>query len=91
MLFHFETAKKLDKVKVDFIRTDLDVALTFAQIASETDNSEKMIRTSRNARKGYDAGLQFMSTAKITAFEREIIGVKLKRLKSALLNLGEAL
>ena len=91
MLYHFETAKELDKLKVDFIRTDLDVALSFAEIARQTDEREKAIRNQQNARKGYDAGFQFMSTAKITDFDREVIGVKLRRLKSALLDLGEAL
>ncbi len=90
VLYHFETAEELDKLKVDFIRTDLDVALSFAEIARQTDEREKVIRNQQNARKGYDAGFQFMSTAKIT-FDREVIGVKLRRLKSALLNLGEAL
>jgi hypothetical protein len=37
MLYHFETAEELSKLKVDFIRTDLAVALTFAQIALQTD------------------------------------------------------
>ena len=91
MLYHFETAKEIDKLKVDFIRTDLDVALSFAEIARQTDEPEKAIRNQRNALKGYDAGFRFMSTAKITDFERELIGVKLRRLKSALLNLGETL
>jgi hypothetical protein len=76
--------------RVDFVRTDLDVALSFAEIARQTDERAKVVRNQRNARKGYDAGLQFMSTANITDFEREIIRVKLGRLKSALLNLGEA-
>ena len=88
MLYHFETTKELIKLKPDCMRADLDVALTFAQIASQTDNSEKMIRTQRNARKGYDAGHQFLDTAIITRFDREIIGAKLTRLKSALLSLG---
>jgi hypothetical protein len=90
MLYYFETAKELRKLKVDCIRTDLDVALTFAQIACQTDDREKTIRTQHNARKGYDAGLQFMSTAKITRFDLEVIEEKLIGLKSALLGLGES-
>lgn len=91
MLYHFETAKELAKLKVDFIRTDLDVALSFAEVAGQTDERKKTTRYQQNARKGYDAGVQFMSTADVTAFERELIGVKLRRLKWALLNLGEKL
>jgi len=90
MLYHFETAEELSKLKVDFIRTDLAVALTFAQIALQTDKREKAIRNQRNARKGYDAVLRFMGTASLTRFERENITRSLALLKSTLLSLGES-
>jgi hypothetical protein len=72
MLYHFETAEEVSKLKVDFIRTDLDVALIFAQIARRTDKREKEIRNQLNARRGYDAVLQFTGTASLTRFEQEI-------------------
>jgi hypothetical protein len=90
MLYHFEAAEDLNKLKVDFIRTDLDIAVTFAQIASQTGESEKTIRSQRNARKGYDAVFLAISTAALTHFERENIRRKLESLKSALQKLGES-
>lgn len=90
MLYYFETIDELGNLRVDSIRIDLDIALTFAQIARQTPERKNAIRNQRNARKGYDAGLQFMDTANVTRFDREIIGAKLIRLKAALLSLGEA-
>jgi hypothetical protein len=90
MLYHFEAAEDLTRLKVDFIRTDLDVALTFAQIARQTGESEKTIRNQRNARKAYDAVLHYMGTASLTRFDQENLTRKLALLKSALLSLGES-
>ena len=40
MLFHFANAEDLSKLNVDFIRTDLDVAITFVEIARQTQERE---------------------------------------------------
>jgi len=68
----------------------LDVALSFAQIAGQADERQKVIRHQGNARKGYDAGLRFITVANVTRFDREILQLKLLALKSALLALGES-
>ena len=74
--------------KVDFIKTDLDIAITFAQIAQESTDENKAARNLRNARKAYDAVLHFLSTAALTPRDRKITE-KLAWLKSALMALGE--
>ncbi len=89
MLFHFESADQLNTLKVELIKTDLEVALTFAQIASQTNDREKAIRNQQNARKAYDTVVRYAASATLTHFERERIATKLKLLKSALLSLGE--
>jgi hypothetical protein len=90
VLYHFEAAENLNKLKLDFIRTDLDVALTFAQIAGQTGEREKSIRNQLTARKGYDAVLHYVGTASLTRFDQENLTRKLALLKSALLSLGES-
>jgi hypothetical protein len=72
--------------KVDFIKTDLDIAITFAQIAQESTDENK---AARNLRKAYDAVLHFLSIATLTPRDQKQIIEKLAWLKSALMALGE--
>lgn len=90
MLFHFENAEELSKLNVDFIRTDLDVAITFVEIARQTQEREKAIRNLNNARKAYETVLLYLRVATLNHFEHEYIERKLGLLKSGLLRQGEA-
>jgi hypothetical protein len=90
MLYHFEGAEELNKLKVDFIKTDLDTALTVVQIARQTNEREKAIRNQQNARKAYDAVLRYMGSASLGRSDRGNMMRKLSILKSALLSLGES-
>lgn len=76
-------------LKVNFIKTDLDVALTFAQIASQTGDRDKAVRNQRNARKAYDTLVRYMDSASLDRSDLDAITRKLALLKSALLGLGE--
>ena len=67
MDYQFRAAlENVNQSKVDFIKTDLDVAITFAQIAQESTDENNAGRNLRNARKAYDAVLHFRSTATLT-------------------------
>lgn len=90
MLFHFENAEELSTLNVDFIRTDLDVAITFIEIARQTQEREKAIRNLNNARKAYETVLLYLRVATLNHFEHECIERKLGLLKSGLLRQGEA-
>jgi hypothetical protein len=90
MLYHFEGAEELNKLKADFIKTDLDVALTLVQIALQTKDRNKAIHNQQNARKAYDTVLRYMGSASLCRFDRENMMRKLSSLKSALLTLGES-
>lgn len=90
MLYHFEATEDLNSVKVDSIKTDLDTALTFVQIARQTSEREKSIRNRRNARQAYDVVLRYIDSASLNGLEREHLTKKLASLKSALLSLGES-
>lgn len=89
MLYHFETAELKD-LKPDFVRKDLDAALTFAEIARQTGDRAKAMRNQRNARSGYDAIIRYIGTVNLNRVESENITRKLALLKSALLSLGES-
>lgn len=90
MLYHFEAAEDPNALKVDFIKADLDVALTLTQIARQTNEREKAMRNQHNARKCYDAVLEYLGAASLDRHEQIQIARKLALLKSALFILGES-
>ena len=81
---------EFNRLKVDLIKTDLNVAITFTEIATESTNEETKHRNRGNARKAYDSVLHFLSTAILTPIDEKEITTKLALLKSALMKLGEA-
>jgi hypothetical protein len=90
MSYHFEVAKYPNTLKVDFITTDLEVALTFAEIARQTGDGAKAFRNRQNARKAYDFVLLYLGTASLSRSEQQVLKKKLAILKSTLLSLGES-
>ncbi len=77
---------------VDFLRTELDVGLTFARIALESQaNSAKRRRNTANARKAYDSFVSWEKRVRLTAVEKQKFETKLKKVKSILVKLGETL
>jgi len=91
MLYHFESAEPSPAPPADRMKTDLDTALTLAQIARQTPDADKAMRNRQNARRGYDAVLRYLSTATLTVAQRQNFERKLVLLKSALVALGESL
>jgi hypothetical protein len=80
----------LNRNKADFLKTDLDTALTFVDIASQAGlNLGKKLRNQANARRAYDTVLRFLKHATLNAEEDREIYDRLSRLKLALEKLGE--
>lgn len=80
---------ELNDRKVDLIKADLDASYTFASIACQANDGNKRMRNRKNARKGYDTVLHFLTTAKLTQGEAAEIDKGIARLKQALVELGE--
>jgi hypothetical protein len=76
---------------MEFINTDLDVALTFTKIAQKSRNQETVTRNRANARRAYDTVLRYLQRVSATAEASEQINTKLEQVKSALQKLGETL
>lgn len=77
---------------VDFLSTDLDTALTMAEIAlGARGDSEKRLRNTRNARRAYNAVLYFSKRVTLTSRKERELGEKLSRLQAALQELGESI
>jgi hypothetical protein len=82
----------LNHTRIEFLKVDVETALTFSAIALKSDtDSERMLRNRHNARRGYDTILHFMRNVAFTDDERSFMSNRLKRLKSDLLALGETL
>ena len=76
--------------RVHFLKVDLDIALTFADIALNAGaDSEKRIRNQANARKAYDNAIHLLRRLTLANVEVREVDQKLRRLKSALQELGE--
>jgi hypothetical protein len=75
---------------LDFLRTDLAIALTTTNIAATAaEGSEKRQRNTRNARRAYDTILRLRERLVTTSGETKELDDKLLDLEVALARLGE--
>lgn len=86
-----DTKSRFNKVSTDFLKLDLQTALTFTGLALHTDDGVKKQRNRRAARKAYDTILHLIDRVTLTDREAEFFEEKLGRLKSDLIELGESL
>jgi hypothetical protein len=84
---------QLNRTSADFLKVDLETALTFSGIALENKDvkyaEEKRRRNQFNARRGYDTILHLMKKLPLTERDAEFVGRNLQRLKLELQELGE--
>jgi len=90
-----ELHREWKRAGIAFLKTELETALVFAEIALQSaSDSQKRSRNRANARKGYDTFLhlrQYWSAAEPLASCIPEMEQKLRRLQSALRALGETL
>jgi hypothetical protein len=79
----------VNKVGTDFLKLDLQTALTFAGLALQTNDGVKRERNRRAARKAYDTILHLIERVGIANDEAELFEKNLEQLKSDLVKLGE--
>jgi hypothetical protein len=82
---------ELSRTSVEFLKIDVQTALTFSGIALQSEHdSEKRRRNQMNARRGYDTILRLLKKAPVTKADVRMLSRNLKRLKSELQQLGES-
>ena len=90
-----ELQQQVNTAAIAFLETEIETALTFAQVAFQAGNDYvKKRRNQENARKAYEAIMwarRRFSLTELTAGDREAIEDKLSRLKAQLEQLGEQL
>lgn len=85
----FASSAKLNRVSIDFLKTDMATLLIFTRSALNTDNREKRSRNRQVADKGYKTILRLMKKVKLTQDDADFFSKKLRQLKSELRMLGE--
>jgi hypothetical protein len=72
------------RIGAEFILTDLDVAMTFLDVAAVSKCEETISRNHDNARKAYTASLSILEKLSLDEPQRQAIEEKLARLKTRL-------
>jgi hypothetical protein len=80
---------ELNQKSADFLKVDVETALTFSEIAIQTFDPAKKQRNRKHARKGYDTILRFMSKVSLGDEDTDFLAERMQELKSNLQNLGE--
>ena len=79
------------QIGADFLRTEVDLGITFADIAREAGSDpDKVRRNTKNARTAYDTVLRFAPRCAFTVTEAEEMSVRMAHLKASLVALGES-
>ena len=91
LLIAEELKNRFNTVGVLFLRTELDTALTLAQIALDTKNNPaKRIRYHANAQKAYDTAVSMSRRLHMTEADRRELESKRRAAQRALEELFEA-
>lgn len=76
-----ELAKQHHALRVDFAITELELALTFYEIATSTSNPERANRNAENARVARNAARKVINETALSISERQEVDLRLDRLK----------
>ena len=79
----------LNQNGVTFVLTDLDVGLTFMDVADTTHNAQTARRNDSNARTAYDTVVRLLEKLSPSDAERRVIEAKLAILKNRLQAVGQ--
>jgi capsule polysaccharide export protein KpsE/RkpR len=72
------------KAQFEFIVTELDLALTFWDIANSTQDERRATRNLEHAKKAYAAAIHFLNGARLDRARRRVVHGKLQQLESLL-------
>jgi hypothetical protein len=84
-----ERFPELNQTGVEFVLLDLDVAMTFIDVAAASRIEETTRRNHLNARKAYDGVVHLLKTLTPDAEQRQVINAKLSLLKMRLQAVGQ--
>jgi hypothetical protein len=73
--------------RYDFVRAEIELAITFAEAAVTSDSKEKTKRNTEHARRAYQAAQRFMHGARLTPEMDRTLGERVDRLRDLLAHL----
>jgi len=79
----------MSRASGQFLKIDLETALTFLQIARETNDDTRRSRNIRSARKAYETVIKLSRKIQLADVEFQAINQTLEELKTRLADLGE--
>jgi hypothetical protein len=83
--------ERMDRASVDFLKVDLQTALTFTGIALSSSDVVRKRRNCLAARKAYDVIQRLLKTVPLSDTQTRALNRDLRRLESELKSLGEVL
>lgn len=83
-----ELRDRSDRSGVQFVLTDLEVALSYLNIADQTRDVERQRRLCAGARKAHQTILHFISRFTFSASEAAIVDRKLRQIRDRIQNRG---
>jgi hypothetical protein len=81
----------LQEVSAEFVKTELQTGITFADLALSAKHKDRRERNTANARKAYDTALRFMDTVSPTPEIDADLNDRLQHLRAQLEKLGETI
>lgn len=86
-----DARSEANQIGVNFVLTDLDVAMTFMDVADASQNEETVRRNHANAHIAYEAVVYFLGRLTPDAGQRQVIDAKLALLRTRLQAIGHQL
>ena len=79
-----ESRERLNRVSVDFLKVDLETALTFVRIARQASDCIRKKRNCRAARKGFETVVSLCQKLHLNTTDQAVVKQGLARLKTEL-------
>ena len=76
--------RDLNSVTAEFLLTDIDVGITFMDVAGTSRDQKTVLRNHKNAMLAYDTVLGFLAKLSLTEIERQSVQAKLALLRARL-------
>jgi hypothetical protein len=86
---YVSTRERVNRASADFLKIDVDTALTFLQIASQTEDGVRRQRNLEAARRAYNTVLRLMERVTLSEQDTQILSLGLEELRFKLQQFGE--
>ena len=79
-----ELEASFNATRCEFIRVELDLGITFCEVAASSTDQEKVRRNKKHAQEAHEAAIRFLSKSRLSEPMKQEIQGKVDRLESLL-------